>query len=214
MLKKESEKGDSMIDFLNRSTEEIARQLLGKKLIHKTELAIYSGYITETEAYLGVDDQACHTFGGRRTPKVTSMYDIGGTIYIYTMHTHNMLNIVTKEKDDPQAVLIRAIEPAEGLEFMEKNRNLSGVQVSNGPGKLTKAMEITKALDGKMIGTCSLSIDEEHMKTPLQIIETPRIGIPNKGKWTAAHLRYYVRGNPFVTGLAKREWDITTQGWT
>lgn len=205
---------DSMIDFINSTTEEIARQLLGKKLIHKTESAIYSGYITETEAYLGVDDQACHTFGGKRTPKVTSMYEIGGTIYIYTMHTHNMLNIVTKDRDDPQAVLIRAIEPVDGLDHMEKNRNQTGVQVSNGPGKLTKAMEITKALDGKIIGTCSLSIDEEHMKTPLQIIEAPRIGIPNKGEWTAANLRYYVQGNPFVTGLAKREWNMKTHGWT
>lgn len=205
---------DSMIDFVNSSTEEVAKQLLGKKLIHRIGTKVYSGYITETEAYVGVADEACHTFGGRRTPKVTSMYQIGGTIYIYTMHTHHMLNIVTKEEEDPQAVLIRAIEPAEGIEYMERNRNHTGVQVSNGPGKLTKAMEITKALDGQNIGNCELFIHEADKKTPLEIAESPRIGIPNKGIWTSALLRYYVKGNPFVSGLPKRDWDKRNYGWS
>jgi DNA-3-methyladenine glycosylase len=104
-----------MIDFVNETTEDIARELLGKLLIHQTPDGIYSGYIVETEAYVGVEDMACHTYEGKRTPKVESMYQTGGTIYIYTMHTHTMLNIVTKEKGDPQAVLIRAVEPADGI---------------------------------------------------------------------------------------------------
>jgi len=140
-----------MIDYIHQSTEEIARQLLGKILIHKTPTRFYSGYIVETEAYLGIEDMACHSYAGRRTPRLESMYKLGGTIYIYTMHTHQMLNIVTKKAGDPQAVLIRAIEPIDGLEWMERNRKTTGLTVCNGPGKLTKTMEITKILDGDVI---------------------------------------------------------------
>ncbi|HWJ77788.1 MAG TPA: DNA-3-methyladenine glycosylase, partial [Niallia sp.] len=145
-----------MIDYIHQSTEEIARQLLGKILIHKTPTRFYSGYIVETEAYLGIEDMACHSYAGRRTPRLESMYKLGGTIYIYTMHTHQMLNIVTKKAGDPQAVLIRAIEPIDGLEWMERNRKTTGLTVCNGPGKLTKAMEITKILDGDVINKSSL----------------------------------------------------------
>ncbi|WP_248562200.1 DNA-3-methyladenine glycosylase [Niallia sp. NCCP-28] len=201
------------MDFIHSSTEDIAKNLLGKLLIHKTSSCIYSGYIVETEAYLGIDDMACHSYGGKNTPRLQSMYKIGGTIYIYTMHTHHMLNIVTKGQNDPQAVLIRAIEPAEGLEQMAANRKQSGILISNGPGKLTKAMAITKGLDGRMINEGALYMDEENSKIPNEIMTTPRIGIPNKGDWTLSPLRYYVKGSPFVSGLAKKEVLPTSKIW-
>ncbi len=200
-----------MIDYINQSTEDIARQLLGKILIHQTPTVTYSGYIIETEAYIGVEDMACHSYAGRRTPRLESMYKIGGTIYIYTMHTHHMLNIVTKEAGDPQAVLVRAIEPLDGIEWMERNRNTTGVPICNGPGKLTKAMDITKILDGALINESSLFIADG--KTPTQIVESPRIGIPNKEDWTSRLLRYYVKGNPFVSGMKKREILTAKEYW-
>jgi len=200
-----------MIDYINQSTEEIARKLLGKILIHKTPTRFYSGYIVETEAYMGVEDMACHSYAGRRTPRLESMYKLGGTIYIYTMHTHQMLNIVTKKAGDPQAVLIRAIEPVDGIEWMERNRKTTGITVCNGPGKLTKAMEITKILDGHVINESSLLIIEG--KTPSQIEKSPRIGIPNKEEWTLKPLRYYVKGHPFVSGMKKRDMLSEDEYW-
>ncbi|WP_445490884.1 DNA-3-methyladenine glycosylase [Niallia sp. 03133] len=193
------------MDYINLSTEEIAQQLLGKLLVHKTASSFYSGYIVETEAYIGEMDMACHSYAGKRTPRLESMYKKGGTIYIYTMHTHHMLNLVTREAGDPQAVLIRAIEPVAGIEEMEVNRNTKGTSVSNGPGKLTKAMAITKALDGSMLNNMHLFIDEANSKIPKEIIQTPRIGIPNKEDWTLKPLRYYVKGNPYVSGIRKRD---------
>lgn len=200
-----------MFDYINQSTEEIARQLLGKILIHQTPNHLYSGYIVETEAYVGVEDMACHSYAGRRTPRLESMYKIGGTIYIYTMHTHHMLNIVTKEAGNPQAILIRAIEPLDGIEWMERNRMNTGVTICNGPGKLTKAMEITKTLDGAFINESSLLITDG--KTPSTIAVSPRIGIPNKQEWTSMPLRYYVKGHPFVSGMKKGEMVLQGELW-
>ncbi|MGP7816621.1 DNA-3-methyladenine glycosylase [Niallia sp. 01092] len=196
------------MDFINLSTEEIAQQLLGKLLIHKTPSCLFSGFIVETEAYVGEIDIACHSYAGKRTARLESMYQQGGTIYIYMMHTHHMLNIVTKKAGDPQAVLIRAIEPVAGIEQMELNRNNTGILVSNGPGKLTKAMAITKALDGSTLNEKHLFIDEANSKIPKEMITTPRIGIPNKEEWTLAPLRYYVKGNPYVSGIRKKDWVL------
>jgi len=202
-----------MIDYVNKTTEEIARELLGKLLIHQTPDGIYSGFIVETEAYVGVEDMACHTYGGKRTPKVESMYQTGGTIYIYTMHTHAMLNIVTKEEGDPQAVLIRAIEPADGIERMETIRNVTGVSLSNGPGKLTKAMAIKKELNGKAINESALLIDDSLGKTPANIAVSARVGIPNKGDWTSKPLRFYVEGHPYVSGMRKKDSKDLVDCW-
>ena len=129
-------------DFFMLDTVSLAKELLGKLIIVKNAGKILSGYIVETEAYLGAVDEACHGYKGKRTPKVEALYQKAGTVYIYTMHTHKMLNIVSCEKNNPQAVLIRGIEPLKNREIMEENRGKTGVIVSNGPGKLTKAMGI------------------------------------------------------------------------
>lgn len=203
-----------MIDYVHNKTEVIAKKLLGKLLIHETPDGVYSGYIVETEAYIGIEDMACHTYEGKRTPKVESMYQTGGTIYIYTMHTHAMLNIVTKKQNDPQAVLIRAIEPACGLDRMVKNRGTTGVAVCNGPGKLTKAMAITKELNGRKIDASALTIDEALGKVPASIVASARVGIPNKGDWTLKPLRFFVEGNPYVSGMRKRDYKALADCWS
>ena len=200
-----------MLDFVKQSTKDIARCLLGKKLIHQAPNCTYSGYIVETEAYLGIEDMACHSYAGRRTPRLESMYKKGGTVYIYTMHTHHMLNIVTKEAGNPQAVLIRAIEPIDGEEEMEKNRQVNGILISNGPGKLTKAMEITKELDGIELNQESILIKEG--RVPAEVEISPRVGIPNKEEWTLKPLRYYVKGHPYVSGIRKREVRSIEECW-
>ncbi|WP_413536538.1 DNA-3-methyladenine glycosylase [Carnobacterium divergens] len=183
----------------NKTTEEIAKALLGRLLIKETPEGTVSGWIVETEAYLGVIDEAAHSFNGKNTPRLKSMYEEAGTIYIYQMHTHQMLNLVVKEAGTPEAVLIRGIEPFVGLELMETRRGKTGIDVSNGPGKLTKAFGITQMDDGSKIYEKPLYLAKERRKIPLSIDATPRIGVPNKGPWTEAPLRFSVAGNPYVS---------------
>lgn len=180
-------------------TEELAQQLLGCLLIKETEEGVTSGWIVETEAYLGEMDQAAHSFGLRKTPRLEAMYQSAGTIYIYQMHTHTMLNIVAKEAGNPQGILIRALEPHSGVELMEQRRNMSGLGVTNGPGKLTKAMGITREDYGTSISEPPLYLSSDQRRIPKNIIDSPRIGIPNKGKWTDEPLRFTVGGNPYVS---------------
>ena len=128
--------------FFQKDTVLLARELLGKLLVINIENEILAGYIIETEAYLGKADKACHSYQNKKTRKNEAMFEKAGTIYIYTMHTHKMLNIVSCENDNPQAVLIRAIEPVINIEKMVENRGKKGILATNGPGKLTKAMKI------------------------------------------------------------------------
>jgi DNA-3-methyladenine glycosylase len=192
------------MDFINIDTIGIAKDLLGKKLIVKKDGLETSGWIVETEAYLGSIDKAAHTYNNRRTPRVESMYKLGGTVYVYQMHTHNNVNIVTKEIDNAEAVLIRAIEPCCGKDIMEIRRGRGGIELTNGPGKLCKAMGIDKSFNGTFINEL-LILDEINKKIPIEIVSSPRIGIPNKDIWTDALLRFYVKGNPYVSVMRKRD---------
>ncbi|MBP1043320.1 DNA-3-methyladenine glycosylase [Vagococcus sp. BWB3-3] len=201
-----------MLDFVKATTVDTARSLLGQLLVYQSPQGLVSGYIVETEAYVGAEDEAAHSFQYKRTPKLESMYAIGGTIYIYTMHTHKMLNIVTKEVDEPQAVLIRALEPLENAELMIRNRHKGGIELTNGPGKLTKALGISTKLDGKRLGE-ELKILPESQRQPSAIKQSARIGIPNKGKWTIEPLRFYVAGHPYVSQMKKSEMLDLNQVW-
>lgn len=202
------------MDFQGMTTVEAAKALLGKKLVLDHGWAVLSGYIVETEAYLGLEDQACHAFGGRFTPRTQALYQAGGSLYIHLIHNHIQLNIVTRPEGVPEGVLIRGIEPAEGMEVMALNRGRQGFELTNGPGKLTQAFGITKALYGLTLGDCPLSIDEEGSKTPRSILSSGRIGIPNKGEWTSAPLRFYVAGNPYVSRMPKREMTAPEDSWS
>ncbi len=201
------------MDFVSRPTTETAKALLGVKVIYEDEFQTYSGYIVETEAYLGFTDRAAHGFGGKQTPKVTSLYKRGGTIYGHVMHTHLLVNFVTQNEGVPEGVLIRAIEPLDGIEMMKHNRNKSGYKLTNGPGKWTKAFNIPRAIDGATLNDCRLSIDTKHRKYPRDIVESARIGIPNKGDWTNKPLRYTVKGNPFVSHIRKSDCLNPDETW-
>jgi len=203
-----------IFDFTNPklSTEEVAKKLLGTKLISQTAEGTTAGWIVETEAYLGVKDMAAHTYQGRKTPRVEAMYEKAGTIYIYNMMGNIMLNIATKEKGNPEAVLVRAVQPIEGIELMEERRGKAGVELTNGPGKMTEAMGITMAAYGTQILKPPVFIDSSNYKSPQKILETPRIGIPNKEEWTEAPLRYIVKENPYVS-RRRGVVDNTQFGW-
>ena len=148
-----------IVDFINKATTQTAKDLLGVKIIYQDDNQYYSGYIVETEAYLGFNDRAAHGYGGKQTPKVTSLYKTGGTIYAHVMHTHLLINFVTRTQGVPEGVLIRAIEPEDGIEAMKMNRGKTGYEITNGPGKWTKALNIPRAIDGSTLNDCRLSID-------------------------------------------------------
>ncbi len=193
--------------FETQSTVTVARELVGMYLEHDTPAGKLGGYIVDCEAYLGPDDQAAHSYGMRDTPRLKAMYQKPGTIYLYTMHTHLILNMVTQPEGMPQGVMIRGLQPVDGLETMEKNRGRSGRELSNGPGKLVAALGISKELYGQSIFTSELHLVPERKHTPKKIAQLPRIGIPNKGKWTEMPLRFVAEGNPYITNIRKRAID-------
>ena len=223
---KKSSSIHNMKQFCEQDTVSLAKNLLGKLVLVKKNNELLGGYIVETEAYLGVVDKACHGFEGKLTPKVEALFGKAGTVYIYTMHTHKMLNIVSCEEGNPQAVLIRGIEPVINVERMIENRGKEGILISNGPGKLTKAMGIGDAFNKSKI--CEITkkfhkvskksiydienmqenifyIDFENSKIAKNIGISARIGIPNKGIWTEKELRYFVAGNKYVSRMKKSE---------
>lgn len=188
--------------FLNDkslSTIEVAQSLLGKLLVSSKDGELTSGWIVETEAYLGKIDEACHSYGGKQTPRLESMYEEAGTVYVYRMHTHHLFNVVTRSSSEPEAVLVRAIEPFEGKKIQEIRRGKAGIETTNGPGKLAKALGITMEDNGTNVYEPTVMIDPEQHKKPVAVEKTARIGIPNKGKWTDELLRYSVKGNPYVS---------------
>ena len=145
-------------DFYARDALCVANDLLGKLIVRKLDGQVLSAMIVETEAYMGVDDKAAHFFGGRRTPRVEVIYGEPGFSYVFFVYgMHYCLNIVTGSKGVPQAVLIRAAQPVDGLEQMARNRygiayaqlgKRQQAQLTNGPGKLCQAMGIDRAYNG------------------------------------------------------------------
>ncbi|AYW45768.1 DNA-3-methyladenine glycosylase [Tetragenococcus koreensis] len=198
--------------FEKSSTVDVARFLVGMYLEHETSQGKLGGYIVDCEAYLGPDDMAAHSYGMKNTPSLKAMYQNPGTIYLYTMHTHLILNMVTQPEGIPQGVMIRAIEPVEGKEQMEERRAKSGRELSNGPGKLVEALGIPKDLYGQSIFSSALHLVPEKRKIPKQIETLPRIGIPNKGEWTDMPLRFVAGGNPYITKIRRDQID-PERGW-
>ena len=194
-------------NFFERDTVEVAKNLLGKKIIRNISGNFFCAKIVETEAYLGLEDKACHSYGGNITKRNEILYKEGGTIYVYMIYgMYNLLNIVTKSEIYPEAVLIRAVEPIENFDDFAINRfgkiykDLSSYQrknLTNGPGKLSMAMGIDRALNGKILSPDYLFIEDgEYVKN---IIETKRIGIDYAGEDANLPLRYYIKDNPYVS---------------
>jgi DNA-3-methyladenine glycosylase len=164
--------------YYDRDTTAVARDLIGTKLIHEFKGRILSGMIIETEAYLGYKDSACHAYK-RRTPRNSVMFGPSGVAYVYLVYgMHFMLNIVTEQIGNPCAVLIRAIEPIDGLTQMEALRGKKDKDLSNGPAKLCQAMAIDKSLNGWKVTKGKCLWLESYKKIAAKLINVgPRIGI-------------------------------------
>jgi DNA-3-methyladenine glycosylase len=190
-------------DFYTRSDVlEVARDLLGKKLVVPNRNGRrVAGIIVETEAYRGPEDRASHAYGGRRTNRTETMYGIGGTAYVYFVYgMYNQFNVVTNVENTPHAVLVRALEPIEGLDVMRRRRKgRSEYELTSGPGRLCIAMGIDRGLDKADLLDDRVWIEEGVRISPRDIARGPRIGIDYAEKWVTKPWRFWVKDNPFVS---------------
>lgn len=187
--------------FYLGETKTVARELIGKILVRiLPNGSRLTGRIVETEAYLGAKDPACHSFGLRKTKRIESMYLKGGHSYVYLIYgMYYCFNVVTREKNEPEAVLIRALEPLEGVNIMFRNRKVTREQdLCSGPGKLCQAMGIDRSFDGLLLKSSPLLI-EGGDGSKFDLISSPRIGIPGKGVASSWKLRFHVKDSTFVT---------------
>lgn len=200
--------------FTGRPTIEIARDLLGKLVRYQGSTGETAGYIVECEAYLGEKDSASHAFNGRRTGYSESLYGQPGNIYLYQIRGHYCFDIVVQDAEEPQGILLRGMEPVIGQQLMEEHRGMTGFNVSNGPAKLVQALGIhSRDLDGEPMEGNQLSVDLSQFKIPREIITSARIGVNLSGKDGKKPRRFYVAGNPYVSGMHKREMDLRNHGW-
>jgi len=195
-------------EFYNRDTVIVAKELLGKVLVHEINGQMISAKIVESEAYMGVKDRASHAYGGKRTPRVEVMYGRPGFSYVFMIYgMYYCFNTVTREEGNPQAVLIRAVEPIEGFDLMAQNRfkktykQLTKSQIkslSNGPGKLCRALLIDKSLSGEDLYGDKLYI-EEGENEEFNIISSKRVGVDYAEEAKDYLWRFYIEGNKYVS---------------
>lgn len=184
--------------FFEQPTLELARSLLGCILVKESEDGTCAGWIVETEAYMGPEDRAAHSFGNRRTKRTEIMFKQAGHVYTYTMHTHCLVNVVSGEIDKPEAILIRAIEPCIGIELMKERRPVPILKnLTNGPGKLTKAMGISMDDYGRHYSKPPLYIGAGF--EPAEIAVGKRIGIGGSEEAQHYPWRFWVQGNKYVS---------------
>jgi len=185
----------------------IAKELLGKIIVTHFNGVLTSGRIVETEAYVAHIDKASHAFGGRRTARNEHMYGNAGTAYVYICYgMHQMFNIVTNEKDIPDAVLIRAVEPMEGVNTMLKRTGKQKIDftLTKGPGNVGKALGIFKKHSGLHLLDDEIYIVDDGFKLKEnEIGVSGRIGVASAGADSLLPYRFYVRGNKYVSGKNK-----------
>jgi DNA-3-methyladenine glycosylase len=188
--------------FFARDTLQVARDLLGRRLVRLVDGRRVSGLIVEAEAYIGEDDLACHAARGR-TPRTEVMYGPPGRSYVYFIYgMYHCLNVVTEPEGFPAAVLIRGLEPQEGLDFMRQHRSgRSDRELTNGPGKLCLALDIDKRLNAvNLTSHGALFLEEGEPVSSDRIAASPRVGINLPGRAAEVHWRVFVEGNPYVSG--------------
>ena len=185
----------------------IAKELLGKVLVTKWNGVVTTGRIVECEAYDGIIDKASHAFGGRRTDRNETMYAEAGTAYVYICYgIHHLFNVITNDKDIPHAILIRALDPVSGVEKMLKRRKKKKMDysITKGPGSLSVAMGISIKHDHYSLQSDQLYIaDDGFIIQNKNITASPRIGVESSAVAAKYPYRFFLKGNPFVSGNPK-----------
>ena len=182
---------------------QIARELLGKILVTQIDGLRCSGRIVETEAYAGIHDRACHAFGGKRTSRSEDLYGEPGTVYIYICYgMHHLFNVITNKKDVPHAVLIRAVEPLEGIDYMlaRSGKEVVDFTLTKGPGNLARSMGMSKMFSGVNLFSDVIFIEDDGLRYKKdQIKITKRIGVESAREDAELPYRFIVKGNPCVS---------------
>lgn len=192
--------------FFRRPALELAPDLLGLLLVHENDGALTAGRVVEVEAYCGPDDLAAHSAGGRRTPRNEVMYGPAGRAYVYFVYgMHWCVNVVAAAPGVPEAVLIRAVEPVLGLEHMRARRG-AGVRdaaLGRGPGNLTRALGIDRALNGADLRRGALRLLRPSAGRGLpdrsDVVRSTRIGVDYAGAWALLPWRFSLRGSASVS---------------
>lgn len=190
--------------YLRTDVLKIAKELLGKIMVTNWDGITTSGRIVECEAYRGVIDKASHAAGGRRTARNEILYGKGGFSYVYLCYgIHHLFNVVTNQKDTPHAVLIRALEPMEGINEMLRRTGKKKLDytLTRGPGNVSKALGIYTKHNGIFLTGKNIYIADDGRKyKKSEIIASPRIGVDYAGEDAALPYRFFVKDNPYVSG--------------
>ena len=192
--------------FYQRSALEVAPELLGKTLVHKSGEGVAAGIIVETEAYVGPEDKGAHSCGGVPTERTAVMYGEGGFAYVYLIYgMYSCFNVVANAKDKPEAVLIRAIEPIEGINLMKTRRKTDNLyNLCSGPGKLCQALGITRFDSGADLCGDEIYILDKPLPENAEIRVSPRINIDYAEEYRDVLWRFFLADNRFTSKVPKK----------
>ena len=180
--------------FQYHDTLSIAKKLLGKFLMTRIDGVVTGGMIIETEAYVGTSDKASHAYKGRRTKRTEVMFHAGGRAYVYVCYgMHTLFNIITNKEGEPHGVLIRAIEPSDGIEKMieRRHKQKDGKELTSGPAMVTQALGITARYSGTVLDGTSIWVEDRGVYVPSEeIVASPRVGIAYAEEYAAKPWRF------------------------
>lgn len=180
----------------------VAKGLLGQHLVTIVDGKRTTGMIVETEAYAGAPDRASHAYGNRRTKRTEIMFATGGVAYVYLCYgIHYLFNVVTNVQDVPHAVLVRALQPLEGIDLMLERTGKAQLNytLTNGPGSLCKAMQITTADTGLSLNGDQIFIEKAAAIPEAEIVAGTRVGVAYAKEDALLPYRFSIRGNPWVS---------------
>jgi len=181
----------------------LSKELIGKYLFTCIDGLKTGGYIVETEAYNGIIDKASHAYGNRQTPRTQTMFGLGGVAYVYLCYgIHEMFNIVTSVEGQPHAILVRAIQPTEGLDVMLQRRNMLAEKpnITSGPGSVAKALGISRKINAFSLTGDDIWLEDNGLVIPDEsIAAVPRVGVSYAAEDALLPYRFYVKGNPYVS---------------
>ncbi|RCW51626.1 DNA-3-methyladenine glycosylase [Halanaerobium sp. ST460_2HS_T2] len=190
-------------EFYQKNAVQAAKDLIGKIIVRKYNGKIIKVRIVETEAYCGAQDKASHAHNNKKTKRTAPMFMPGGYSYIYLIYgMYYCFNVVTAAENKPHAVLIRGVEPLEGLDQIKENRQIKSSKIeelTNGPGKLSQALKIDKNLNGCNLIESSALYITDNKKEEFEIESSPRVNIDYAEEYKNKKWRFFIKNNKYIS---------------